>query len=113
MIFEPIDASGLNIIELPVKPRPSAAEGAMLQPVPHSHCKHIFTSFEIDIDAAKCRCKKCGEEVAPMFVLEQLMKTESRWMRERASYQEEMKRLAERSRTKCRRCGEMTEISRS
>lgn len=83
----------------------------MLQPVSHSHCKHIFTSFEVDIDAGKCRCKKCGEEVASMFVLEQLMKAESRWMRTLATYQDEMKRLSERSKTKCRKCGEMTEIS--
>ena len=85
----------------------------MLQPVPYSHCQHLFTSFEIDIKAAKCTCKKCGETVSPMFVLEQLMKTESRWMQTRAAYQDEMKRLAERSRTKCRHCGEMTGISRS
>lgn len=107
----PVDISGLNIIELPVKPRANAEEGAMLQPVPYSNCQHLFTAFEIDLKAGKCRCKKCGEEVAAMFVLEQLMKTESRWMQTRASYQDEMKRLAERSKTKCRKCGAMTEIS--
>lgn len=114
MIFPPIDIpDGTNILELPVKPRASADDGPMLQPVPYSHCNHLFATFEIDMDAQKCRCKKCNEEVSPMFVLQQLMKTESRWMRQREAYQDEMKRLAERSRTKCRHCGEMTEISRA
>lgn len=114
MILPPIDIpDGTNILELPVKPRASADEGPMLQPVPYSRCNHLYASFEIDMDAQKCRCKKCNEDVSPMFVLQQLMKTESRWMRQRESYQDEMKRLAERSRTKCRHCGEMTEISRS
>lgn len=111
MILTHIDTSGLNVLELPVKPRAKVDEGAMLQPVPYSKCNHRFTSFEIDPKANKCRCKKCGEEVSAMFVLEELMKVESRWMRTRESYQDEMKRLAERSRTKCRNCGEMTEIS--
>ena len=48
-----------------------------------------------------------------MFVLESLMHQESRWMRTREAYQEEMKRLDERSRTKCQHCGQMTRISRS
>ena len=111
MIFEPIDNSSANIVELKVKPRPSADEGAMLQPVPHSHCRHTYTSFEIDIDAGKCVCKKCGEEVTPIFVLRQLMHMESRWMQTRSAYQDEMKRLDERSRTKCRHCNKMTRIS--
>ena len=46
-----------------------------------------------------------------MFVLEQLMKQESQWMRTMATYQDQMKRLAERSRTKCQHCGEMTRVS--
>lgn len=112
MNFPPIDTSHTNILELPVKPRATAEEGAMLQPVPFDKCQHLFTSFEVDVDAGKCRCKKCGEEVSPMFVLEQLMKAESRWMRTLDTYQDSMKRLAERSRTKCDHCGKMTRIGR-
>lgn len=112
MTLPPIDTSGVNIVELPVKPRQPTSEGAMLQPVPYSKCNHHFTSFEIDLDAGKCKCQKCGEEVSAMFVLGELMKTESRWMRTREAYQDEMKRLSERSSTKCRKCGEMTPISR-
>lgn len=46
-----------------------------------------------------------------MFVLKMLMQAESRWNQTRESYQEEMKRLRERSRTKCQHCGQMTRIS--
>lgn len=112
MNLPPIDISQTNILELPIKQRPSAEEGAMLQPVPYDKCQHTFTTFEVDVNAGKCRCKKCGEEVSPMFVLEELMKAESRWMRTLDSYQDSMKRLAERSRTKCDHCGKMTRISR-
>lgn len=112
MNLPPIDTSGLNVLELPVKPRPCAEEGAMLQPVPYEQCRHWKGPFEVDRDAEKCKCLACGEEVSPMFVLEQLMKLESQWMRTRAAYQDEMKRLAERSSTKCRHCGQMTRISK-
>lgn len=112
MNFPPIDASETNILALPVKPRPNPEEGAMLQRVPANKCHHLLASYEVDIDAGKCRCKACGEEVSPMFVLERLMNSESRWMQTLANYQDAMKRLAERSRTKCDHCGKMTRISR-
>lgn len=85
----------------------------MLQPksVPTGACSHWNTTFEVDIDAGKCICLGCKEEVTPFFVLESLMNKESRWMRTRAAYQDEMKRLEERSSTKCRSCGAMTRIS--
>lgn len=111
MIFPPIETNDTNVSALPVKPRPTLDEAPMLQAVPYSHCRHSFTSFTVDADAGKCFCKACGEEVSPMFVLERLMQQESRWMRTRAAYQDEMKRLEERSKTKCRKCGEMTPIS--
>lgn len=47
-----------------------------------------------------------------MFVLERLMQKESRWRETRMGYQEDMRRLAERSSTKCQHCHKMTRISR-
>lgn len=108
MILPPIETD--NVHALPVKPRPLPEEGAMLQPVPAGQCAHLLTAFTIDLDAGKCFCKTCSGEVSPMFVLAQLMKQESRWMRTMATYQDQMKRLAERSRTKCQHCGQMTRI---
>ncbi len=46
-----------------------------------------------------------------MFVLRIMATEENQWSRMRERYLEEMKRLRERSRTKCMHCGAMTEIS--
>lgn len=108
----PIDTSGANLLELPVKTRPKLEEGPFLNPVPHNQCRHLFTGFTVDTDGGKCFCRACKGEVSPMFVLEQLMNQESRWMRTLATYQDAMKRLDEKSRCKCRHCGQMTRIER-
>ena len=113
MIFEPIDTRGANIAQLPVKYKKPTVGERFLVPVEPGKCSHFNGPFEIDTKGDKCTCKRCGEQVSAMYVLEQLMNSESRWMQTATRYQEEMKRLAERSRTKCRKCGEMTEISRS
>lgn len=51
-------------------------------------------------------------EIDWVAVLQRLMQDESRWQINRAKYKDEMRRLAERSKTKCERCGHMTQISR-
>jgi hypothetical protein len=106
-----IDTSGENILQLPVTPKQPLDEARFLVPVPNDACRHFDGPFEVDIDGGRCKCKRCGGEVSPMFVLQQLMHAESRWMRTRASYADEMRRLHERSHTKCRHCGKMTRIS--
>ena len=57
-------------------------------------------------------CSRCNTRLDPMFVLKILATEETQWSRVRARYLDEMKRLAERTRTKCMHCGNMTEISR-
>lgn len=110
--MNPIDTSGADVLKLPVKKVEPPDGSRMLQPVPYvGRCRHFNTSFEVDVDAGDCKCLGCGERVTAIFVLEQLMKLESRWMRTREAHQDEMKRLAERTRTKCQHCGEMTRIS--
>lgn len=94
---------------LPVKHRPG--NGLMLVP-PAPGCIHFPASFTIDLKGGKCFCKKCGAEVAPMYVLEQLMHHESQWQQTRTAYQDEMKRLKERRSTKCQHCRKMTRISK-
>lgn len=100
-----------NVIPIGVRPRPDPEVGPYLAQPPTDACRHTSGPFEIDVRAGKCTCRKCGGEVSPMFVLEELMRDESRWMRHRAEYFENMKRLRERSRTKCEHCGVMTRIS--
>jgi hypothetical protein len=57
-------------------------------------------------------CGLCGARLDPMFVLRIMANEENTWTHARARYIYEMKRLKERSRTKCMCCGKMTEISR-
>jgi hypothetical protein len=110
-ILPPIDLTA-DILQLPVKPRLPVNDERFLVPVPHSKCIHFRGPFQVDPKGGRCVCKGCGEEVSPMFVLEQLMNQESQWMRTRAAYQDEMKRLDERSRTKCQHCEKFTRISK-
>lgn len=105
------DTPAENVLQLPVKPREPPDESRFLVPVPDDHCRHFDGPFEVDVDAARCKCLRCGSEVSAIFVLKQLMHLESRWMRTRAAYQDEMRRLNERSQTKCRHCGKLTRIS--
>lgn len=111
MALPPIDLTGSDVVQLKTERRTPPDGKLMLVPPPFGKCIHFNTSFEIDEDAGKCKCLGCGEEVSPMFVLTALMKLESRWMRTRAAYQDEMARLKARERTKCQHCGEMTRIS--
>jgi hypothetical protein len=85
----------------------------MLVPPAPAACKHLRASFVVDVKAGKCFCSDCRGEVSPMFVLERLMHEESTWNRTREAYQDEMKRLRDRSRTKCQHCGHLTRISGS
>ena len=101
-----------DIPKLPVKNKRDSEGKLFLTAPPHEKCKHLFGSFEVDEDAGKCKCLECGEEVSPMFVLKRLMRQESQWNQTRERYKDEMKRLANRSKTKCDHCGKMTRISR-
>lgn len=101
------------ILHLPVRNKRDDDKGAQLVAVDFGVCTHFNATYVVDQKAGKCVCKDCGGEVSPMFVLEQLMHEESKWLRTRAGYQDEMRRLAERSSTKCRKCGAMTRISKS
>lgn len=110
MIFEPIPSD--NIALLPIKHKAKETE-RFLQPVDPRACQHYVGPFTIDVDAGKCVCQECKQEVSPMFVLQRLMHSESQWVRNRDQYQDEMKRLSERSRTTCEHCRKMTRVSRS
>jgi hypothetical protein len=100
-----------KIRRLPVANRRELEGELALVPPPWERCKHLNASFEVDARAGVCRCGDCGQEVSAMFVLEQLMAEQSKWLRLHARYQDEMARLKERRRTKCEHCGQITRIS--
>jgi hypothetical protein len=70
------------------------------------HVQYLIREGETEIE-----CSRCNIKLDPMWVLRQVASEESQWMRTRAAYQEEMKRLSERKRTQCQHCGKMTGIS--
>ncbi|UIF90925.1 hypothetical protein [Cupriavidus sp. UYPR2.512] len=103
-----------TVLSFPGTKKQPAEEGPYLQDVGHrfGECQHR-AGFVLDDKLDAVICKGCNEKLSPMWVLRQLASVETRWHRFRETYQDEMKRLAERSKTKCRHCGEMTPISRS
>lgn len=111
MAFPPIQNDGADVVPFPKRKVEPPSGDVMLIPPPSGKCIHFNTSFEVDEDAGDCKCLGCGERVTAIFVLTQLMKMESRWNRTREAYQDEMKRLEERSSNKCNHCGKMTRIS--
>lgn len=71
------------------------------------HAQYLLREGETEVE-----CGLCGTRLDPMFVLKKLAREESQWQRHRQQHIDEMKRLNERSRTKCEHCDRMTRISK-
>lgn len=72
----------------------------------------VNVTYQIREGETEVECSRCHTRVDPMFVLKIMATEETTWSLQRARYIDEMKRLRERSRTKCMKCGYLTEISR-
>lgn len=68
--------------------------------------------YVVDESQSEVECGACHAKLNPIWVLQRMARKETGWHRTRAAYEEEMKRLTERSSTKCRHCDRMTPISR-
>jgi hypothetical protein len=104
-----------NVTKLPVRfknPVPEERTVVLPHEVQRSgKCLHFMKGYIVDEALAEVECGGCGAKLNPMWVLVRLA-LEDRRMQEAANrYQEEMKRLDERSKTKCRSCGKMTPVS--
>jgi hypothetical protein len=73
----------------------------------------VHGQFQIDSSLDVVTCGICEEKLNPMFVLKRLAQQDSRFRQNSEIYQDQMKRLAERSRTKCEHCKNMTRISQN
>lgn len=101
-----------NIKNLPVKfKEPPDAKAFLTLTSSPGECRH--GQYEVDSRKPEVECSKCKQKMDPMVVLREMAYKETQWHRTRAFYQEEMKRLEERSRTKCQHCGKLTRISRA
>jgi radical SAM protein with 4Fe4S-binding SPASM domain len=100
-----------NVTPIPVKFKNSKETGKMLTVVKSYGCVHH--AYVIDPDGNEVTCSICNRTFSPMSALVDLSHKESLWMQHHDRYEEEKKRLEERSRTKCDNCGKMTRISHS
>lgn len=101
-----------KVTPLPVKFKaPEPAERSLLAPyeVGKRTCYH--DQFVVDATLSTVECAACHEKLDPMWVLAHLCHRDHRFVEAHRRYADEMKRLEERSRTKCDRCGHMTRIS--
>ncbi len=99
-----------NIIALPVKPRDNSTERVLTE-VAGVKCYH--RRFTVDDKLQEIECRDCGQKLNPMFALIQLVRQETRYHELHARYEDEMRRLGERSKTKCQHCDQMTRISKA
>lgn len=102
-----------KVKKLPVRFRkPGPEDRTLLHPheVGTRQCFH--DRFIIDETLATVSCGDCKASLNPMWVLKSLTARDSRFHEAHRRYNEESKRLAERSRTQCDHCGKMTRISR-
>ena|SRR5271166_6226952 len=102
-----------NIKQLPVKFKRPIPDRTFLRPYEVGKidkCWH--RQFIIDPAKAEVECAECGERLDPMWVLTQLASQDHTFNATSRRYHDEMKRLDDRSRTKCYNCGAMTPISR-
>lgn len=74
-------------------------------------CMH--KRFTVDERLQEIECRDCKAKLNPMYALLSLCRQEGRYHELHERYQDEMQRLAERTRTKCQHCDQMTRISRN
>jgi hypothetical protein len=98
-----------NVVHLPFK-RVEDDSRVLTVVSPYGNpCKH--ERFTIDEKLNQVECRDCKVVLNPMYALVALARQETRYHDLHARYQDEMKRLGERSKTKCQHCGQMTRIS--
>lgn len=99
---------------LPVKFKKAAPnERTLLVPyeVGKSACRHYPGRFIVNESLAEVTCGDCNEKLNPMWVLHQLAVRDHNFAEAHTRYHEQMRRLSERTSTKCRHCGKMTRVS--
>jgi ribosomal protein S27E len=111
-----------DVAKLPVKFKTPPTGERVLELVSRygEECNHAFfiangqikhVTYIVDEAAAEVECSNCKTRLNPMWVLARLAGKESSYHELAQRYQDEMRRLSERSRTKCENCGHMTRVS--
>lgn len=71
-------------------------------------CKHLH--FLIDEEHQEVTCGDCEMKLNPMWVLTQLARSETRFVRENQIRKETIAKLEAKRRTKCQHCQKMTRV---
>lgn len=102
-----------DVTKLPVRFKQRAPDRTLVRPfevLRGTKCSHLYVTYLIDESSAEVECGQCGEKLNPMWVLRRLANEDRRFAEAHETYQDEMRRLNERSRAKCEHCGKMTRI---
>lgn len=108
------DSDSDNVKPIPVKFKKAGPnERTLMTPyeVDKSACSHYPGRFIVNETLAEVTCGECNEKLNPMWVLHQLTIRDRQFAQAHDRYGEQMKRLHERSSTKCQHCNKMTRIS--
>lgn len=103
-----------KVSHIGIKPRRDAIPRSLVQDAHPWRCKEGRMGhgpYIVSEALAYVQCATCGQHLNPFFVLRELLHKESQFMEAHARYQDEMRRLQARQRTKCQHCGEMTRVS--
>lgn len=111
MIIDTNEESASKVTALPIRFK-SESEERTLYPVESRPCYHQG-GFIVDESAAEVTCKICAVKLNAIWVLAQLAHKETKYHLSMERYRDEMARLANRSKTKCQHCHQMTRISRA
>ena len=96
-----------NIVQLPQSKRPQS--DAPLEVVRSTKCQH--GQFLVDEKLAEIECGLCHEKLNPMWVLVRLANDEWRLRDRWALLKADLRLMGERTRCKCKHCGQMTPIN--
>jgi ribosomal protein S27AE len=111
-----MDDDDANVKRLPVRfKHPMPDDRSVVRPHEvgrYDACDHWRVVYIVDEKKNTVECGKCGADLNPIWALGQLASRDSLFHETAKRYQEEMRRLDERERTKCENCGKMTRISR-
>lgn len=101
-----------NVTDLGIRKKPAPSEDRTLLQVDTRACAHRGP-YVVDESLSEVECATCHAKLNPMWVLTRMANRETSMERHRATYQDEMQRLAERKKTKCEHCRKMTRISKA
>lgn len=96
-----------KVTELPVRPK-KRQRGELQLAETHRGCEHKH--LVVDERAAEVECADCGVKLNPMWALARLARDDSDFRREWDRMRAAVRLLKDKTKTKCRHCGQMTPV---